>query len=69
MRCRRPRACRSPARSRAVAESPSLILHNGRITTLDRANPVASAVAVTDGRFSRVGCDEDVLPLAGPGGR
>ena len=52
-----------------MAESPSLILHNGRITTLDRANPVASAVAVTDGRFSRVGCDEDVLPLAGPGGR
>ncbi len=44
---------------------PDLILHNGRFTTLDRANPVADAVAVKDGRFTRVGRAEDVLPLAG----
>jgi predicted amidohydrolase YtcJ len=44
---------------------PDLILHNGRFTTLDRANPVADAVAIKDGRFTRVGCAEDVLPLAG----
>lgn len=44
---------------------PDLILHNGRFTTLDRANPVADAVAVKDGRFTRVGRSEDVLPLAG----
>ncbi|WP_234194700.1 amidohydrolase [Pseudacidovorax sp. NFM-22] len=45
---------------------PDLILHNGRFTTLDRANPVADAVAIRDGRFLRVGRREDVLPLAGP---
>ena len=46
-------------------ETPDLILHNGRFTTLDRANPVADAVAIKDGRFTRVGRAEDVLPLAG----
>lgn len=44
---------------------PDLILHNGRFTTLDRSNPTAQAVAVTDGRFSAVGRDEDIMPLAG----
>uniref|UniRef100_UPI0005C2908F amidohydrolase n=1 Tax=Pseudacidovorax intermedius TaxID=433924 RepID=UPI0005C2908F len=48
---------------------PDLILHNGRFTTLDRANPVADAVAIRDGRFLRVGRREDVLPLAGPATR
>ncbi|MGN6319177.1 amidohydrolase [Trinickia sp.] len=44
---------------------PDLILHNGRMTTLDRSNPAASAVAIADGRFVAVGSDEEVLPLAG----
>ena len=43
-----------------------LILHNGRITTLDRANPEASAVSISDGKFTSVGTDNDVLSLAGP---
>ncbi|MET3624805.1 putative amidohydrolase YtcJ, partial [Burkholderia ambifaria] len=30
----------------ATDTQPDLILHNGRITTLDRANPVAAAVAI-----------------------
>jgi len=46
--------------------SPDLILHRGRFTTLDRANPSAGAVAIRDGRFSAVGRDEDILALAGP---
>jgi predicted amidohydrolase YtcJ len=46
--------------------SPDLILHRGRFTTLDRSNPVASAVAIKDGVFSAVGRDEDVMPLAVP---
>jgi predicted amidohydrolase YtcJ len=46
--------------------SPDLILHRGRFTTLDRSNPVASAVAIKDGVFSAVGREEDVMPLAGP---
>ena len=32
-----------------------LVLHRGLITTLDRANPTASAVAIQDGRFLAVG--------------
>jgi predicted amidohydrolase YtcJ len=46
-------------------QTPDLILHNGRITTLDRANPTAHAVAIKDGRFIGVGRSEDVLLLAG----
>ncbi|MGO4123078.1 amidohydrolase [Inquilinus sp. YAF38] len=46
--------------------APDVILHRGLITTLDRARPTASAVAITDGAFSAVGADHDVMPLAGP---
>jgi len=46
--------------------APELILHNGRFTTLDKSQPEADAVAVTGGRFSRVGDARDILPLAGP---
>jgi predicted amidohydrolase YtcJ len=53
----------------ASAPAPDLILHRGRFTTLDRTNPTASAVAITDGRFSAVGRDEDVMPLTGPNTR
>jgi predicted amidohydrolase YtcJ len=53
----------------APAGSPDLILHRGRFTTLDRSNPVASAVAIKDGVFSAVGRDEDVMALAVPGTR
>src|SRR6202007_1719204 len=44
---------------------PELILHRGLFTTLDRANPTATAVAITDGKFSAVGRDNDVMKLAG----
>ena len=30
-----------------------LILHHGLITTLDRSNPTASAVAIKDGKVPR----------------
>jgi len=46
--------------------SPDLILRNGRFTTLDRGNPNAEAVAVTEGRFSAVGTETEVMALAGP---
>ncbi|KRB87031.1 amidohydrolase [Noviherbaspirillum sp. Root189] len=45
---------------------PDIVFHNGQITTLDRANPIASAVAVKDGKFLAVGADQDILALAGP---
>src|SRR5689334_21180991 len=44
--------------------STDLILHNGTVTTLDRSNPIATAVAIRDGKFLRVGTDADVKPLA-----
>src|SRR5580704_10762761 len=43
-----------------------LVLRNGRFTTLDRSNPTASAVAITNGVFTAVGRDHDVMPLADP---
>ena len=48
---------------------PELILHHGRFTTLDRARPQASAVAVREGRFTQVGSDAEILALAGPATR
>jgi predicted amidohydrolase YtcJ len=38
-----------------ISATPNLILHNGRISTLDRAIPSAAAVAIRDGRFLAVG--------------
>jgi predicted amidohydrolase YtcJ len=45
--------------------TPDLILHGGRITTLDRSNPLASAVAIKEGKFLAVGSDNSVVSLAG----
>jgi predicted amidohydrolase YtcJ len=45
--------------------TPDVILHRGLFTTLDRANPAATAVAIMDGKFSAVGHDHEVMPLAG----
>ncbi len=46
--------------------SADLILKNGLFTTLDRSNPTATAAAITDGVFTSVGRDHDVMQLAGP---
>ncbi|MBV8654206.1 MAG: amidohydrolase, partial [Alphaproteobacteria bacterium] len=46
--------------------TPDLILRNGRFTTLDRANPTAEAVAISDGKFTSVGREAEIMPLAGP---
>ncbi|MBO9535083.1 amidohydrolase [Herbaspirillum sp.] len=48
---------------------PDIIFHNARITTLNRSQPVATAMAVQDGRFVAVGDDKEVLALAGAGTR
>ena len=47
-------------------QAPDLIFHHGLFTTLDRANPNASAVAIREGKFTTVGPDREILPLAGP---
>ncbi len=46
-----------------------LILHNARLTTLDRATPLATAFAVQGGRFVAVGDAADVMALRGPATR
>ncbi len=55
-----------PGESR-MKDSPSLIIRNARITTLDRQNPQAAALAVADGRFVAVGSNDEVMKLAGAG--
>ena len=49
-----------------MSTQPDLILYNGKITTLDRENPQAQAVAVRDGRFLAVGDEREIMGLAGP---
>ncbi|WP_047303769.1 amidohydrolase [Pseudomonas fluorescens] len=44
-----------------------LILFNGRLHTVDRAKPRASAVAIKDGRFIAVGNDAQAMALRGAG--
>ena len=44
--------------------TPELILHRGLFATLDKSKPTATAVAIRNGRFLRVGSDHEVLPLA-----
>jgi predicted amidohydrolase YtcJ len=45
--------------------SADLILFNGRLHTVDRQNPKATAVAIKDGRFVAVGTDAEVMALRG----
>src|SRR6201986_4286208 len=49
-----------------TSQTPDLILHGGQFTTLDRGNPVASAVAIKDGRFVAVGDDRAIMAQTGP---
>jgi predicted amidohydrolase YtcJ len=42
-----------------------LILHNGKITTLDRKQPEVEALAMQGGRVVALGTNSEVLPLAG----
>lgn len=43
---------------------PDLILHNGRVTTLDPQMPEAQAIAISDGKVLSCGRDDDILRLA-----
>lgn len=48
------------------AAPADLVLHNGRVVTVEAALPRASAVAVRGGRIVFVGGDAEALALAGP---
>ena len=54
------------ARAETMNETADLILLNGKVTTLDRQNPQAEAVAIRDGRFLFVGAAAGAMALAGP---
>ena len=43
-----------------------LLIHNARITTLDPAQPAASAIALADGQILAVGSDDTVMRTRGP---
>lgn len=49
-----------------TSDDVELILHGGRITTLDPAQPQASAVAIRDGRFAAIGSDDEILAQRSP---
>ena len=49
----------------AAPEAPDLIVHNGKIVTVDQAFSVHQAMAVKDGKVLRVGGDRDILATKG----
>lgn len=57
------------ARSLAVKAPADLVLHRGKIVTVDRDFSIREAVAIKDGRFLAVGTERDIRPLIGPGTR
>ncbi len=42
------------------------IIINAKVTTLDRENPIAQAVAIRDGTFLAVGSEQEAREAAGP---
>ena len=43
--------------------APDLILHSGHIVTLDPSNPTANTLAISAGRFTRVGTANEITML------
>ncbi|HEX3869250.1 MAG TPA: amidohydrolase [Pirellulales bacterium] len=52
--------------SRASALEPDLILHHGKIVTVDKNFSIHEAIAIVDGKILAVGADDDILKLKGP---
>jgi predicted amidohydrolase YtcJ len=51
----------------AAQQKPAdIILHNGKVLTVDKSFSIAQAVAVTGNTITAVGQDADVMKLAGP---
>ncbi|MFH0985339.1 MAG: amidohydrolase [Candidatus Omnitrophota bacterium] len=50
----------------AFAADPDAIYFNGKISTLDAGETLASAVGVKDGKITNVGTSEELKTLAGP---
>jgi predicted amidohydrolase YtcJ len=52
-----------------VEAGADLILHGGKVLTVDARFSIAQAVAIKGGKFLAVGSDADILSAAGPGTR
>ncbi len=71
---RRREAIGGAAASALIAVTPfarrqsmtDIVLVNAKVTTLDRANPVAQAVAIRDGKFLKVGSEAEVRAAVSP---
>src|SRR6266571_3138995 len=50
----------------SLAQQADLILHRGKIVTVDAKFSIAEAVAVKSGRIVKVGSDREILQLKGP---
>jgi predicted amidohydrolase YtcJ len=50
----------------SAAEEADLILHHGKIVTVDHDFSIRQALAIRDGKILKVGTDEEVLKTAGP---
>jgi predicted amidohydrolase YtcJ len=55
-----------PLAAAAAAEPADLIVHNGRVATVDKAFAIHPAMAVTGGRVTLVGSSDAVLATRGP---
>src|SRR5690606_37681695 len=53
------------AGAQAMTQRPEIILRNGKISTLEPAQPAATALAVSEGLVAAVGSDRDIMALAG----
>ena len=49
-----------------TADAPTLILHSGKVYTVDRRQPWAQAVAIRGETILAVGSDDEIRALAGP---
>jgi predicted amidohydrolase YtcJ len=54
-------------RAGAQSQGAEVILHGAKITTLDPTLPEATALAIADGRFLKVGAEADVMAMRGQG--
>ncbi|MDR6357061.1 putative amidohydrolase YtcJ [Pseudomonas psychrotolerans] len=61
-----PLAGRADPAPGGTMQHADLILHNGKLHTVDPERPEATAVAIRDGVFIAVGSDSDVMAHRGP---
>ncbi len=47
------------------AKTPDLIIHNGKIYTVDQEKKISEAISITDGLITSVGSSEDILTAKG----